>query len=239
MRDAAGARRGRMTDNVIIVEDLRIALRRTERARRMTLRVPRDGGQPVLTMPRHVALSEGAAFVSARRDWLRQALAGLPASRWAGHGEMLPVEGRPRRLEPARIGVATLEDDRLLVPDSRPCGPVAQAFLKHLAHQRLRHACDHHAAMLGRPVRALSLRDTRSRWGSCTAEGRLMFSWRLAMAPPEVLEYVAAHEVAHLAHMDHSDRFWATVGRLMPDYAPRRAWLRQNGADLMVWKFRD
>lgn len=65
-----------------------------------------------------------------------------------------------------------------------------------------------------------------------------MFSWRLAMAPPEVLDYVAAHEVAHLAHMDHSPRFWAAVATLMPGYAPRRAWLRRNGADLMAWSFR-
>ena len=85
---------------------------------------------------------------------------------------------------------------------------------------------------------ALALRDTRSRWGSCTHEGRLMYSWRLAMAPPEVLDYVAAHEVAHLAHMDHSPRFWAAVATLMPGYAPRRAWLRRNGADLMAWSFR-
>jgi predicted metal-dependent hydrolase len=91
-------------------------------------------------------------------------------------------------------------------------------------------ACDRHAAALGRQPRALSLRDTRSRWGSCTHDGRLMFSWRLAMAPPEVLDYVAAHEVAHLAHMDHSPAFWAATARLMPDYARHRAWLRAHGA---------
>lgn len=223
----------------MIVNGLRIALRRSARARRMTLRVPRDGGDPVLTLPGHVALSEGRAFVDSRRDWLIRVTASRPAPMRAVPDALMPVEGRKRRLTPAAVSVARLEGDRLLLPAARPCGPVAQAFLKHLAHERLRGACDRHAGTLGRTVRAISLRDTRSRWGSCTAEGRLMFSWRLAMAPPEVLNYVAAHEVAHLAHMDHSDRFWATVGRLLPDYAPRRAWLRQNGADLMIWKFRD
>ena len=100
-------------------------------------------------------------------------------------------------------------------------------------------ASDRHARALGRRFTALALRDTRSRWGSCTHEGRLMYSWRLAMAPPEVLDYVAAHEVAHLRHMDHSPRFWAAVAGLMPGYAIHRDWLRRHGADLMAWQFRD
>ena len=113
------------------------------------------------------------------------------------------------------------------------------AWLRVLAGTRLRAACDRHAARLGRSWRALVLRDTRSRWGSCTHDGRLMFSWRLAMAPPEVLDYVAAHEVAHLAHMDHSPRFWATVETLLPDHAPQRAWLKMQGGALMMWRFHD
>lgn len=228
-----------MGDAITLACGLRIALRRSARARRMTLRVPRDGGDAVLTLPREVALSEGRAFVESRRDWLLAAAARRPLPARAVHGAALPVEGRLRLLTPAEVGVARLDADSLLLPARRPCGPVVQAFLKHLAHQRLRAACDGHAARLGRPVRALTLRDTRSRWGSCTSDGRLMFSWRLAMAPPEVLDYVAAHEVAHLAHMDHSDRFWAAVAGLMPDYGPRRDWLRRHGGELMAWKFRD
>lgn len=217
----------------------RVTLRRSARARRMVLRVPREGGDAVLTLPRQVGLGEGRAFLESRRDWLAQATARRPVPLRAIHGAALPVEGQPRLLTPAATPVPRLEGDRLLVPAARPCGPVAQAFLKHLAHQRLTGVCDRHARALGREIRAITLRDTRSRWGSCTSDGRLMFSWRLAMAPPEVLDYVAAHEVAHLAHMDHSPRFWAAVGRLMPDFPARRAWLRQNGADLLAWKFRD
>lgn len=230
---------GRVSDSITIADGLRIALRRSARARRMTLRVPRDGGDAVLTLPHHVALSEGRAFAESKRDWLLRATARRPAPALAAHGALLPIEGRLRELTAAPVRAAQLEPDRLLLPHARPAGPVTQAYLKHLAHLRLRESCDRHAAALGRPFRAIALRDTRSRWGSCTADGRLMFSWRLAMAPPEVLDYVAAHEVAHLAHMDHSPRFWAAVGRLMPDYRPRRDWLRQNGADLMIWKFRD
>ncbi len=92
-------------------------------------------------------------------------------------------------------------------------------------------------ALVGRPFHRLTLRDTRSRWGSCTVDGGLMYSWRLAMAPPEVLDYVAAHEVAHLVEMNHAPAFWAVVRRLVPDYAPRRAWLKQHGQRLHAYRF--
>ncbi|MDO5706124.1 MAG: SprT family zinc-dependent metalloprotease [Paracoccus sp. (in: a-proteobacteria)] len=219
--------------------DIAVRLRRSARARRMVLRVPRDGGDPVLTLPPRVTEAEGRAFAESRAGWLRQARAALPVTQRVAPGSALPVEGRVLTVTPHPLRAARIEGDRLLIPVSRPAGPVAAAFLKHLAHDRLRHACARHAAALGRDFRALSLRDTRSRWGSCTADGRLMFSWRLAMAPPEVLDYVAAHEVAHLAHMDHSPRFWSAVAALMPGYAPHRDWLRRHGGDLLLWQFRD
>lgn len=228
-----------MGETITIAGGIRIALRRSQRARRMTLRVPRAGGCAVLTLPRHVGLTEGRAFAEAHGDWLRRASERQAVPQRAVAGAMLPVEGMPLCISPAPVRSARIEGAALLVPQNRPEGPVAQAFLKHLALQRLRAACDAYAAALGRGYRAITLRDTRSRWGSCTADGRLMFSWRLAMAPAGVLDYVAAHEVAHLAHMDHSPRFWAQVEALMPDYAPRRAWLRQAGNDLLAWHFRD
>jgi hypothetical protein len=88
-------------------------------------------------------------------------------------------------------------------------------------------------------VARITLRDTRSRWGSCTADGALMYSWRLILAPPSVLDYVAAHEAAHLVEMNHSARFWALVERLCPDWQAERAWLRREGAALQAWRFRD
>ena len=108
-----------------------------------------------------------------------------------------------------------------------------------MAQARLAAASDRHAATLGRPFTAIALRDTRSRWGSCTADGRLMYSWRLAMAPPEVLDDVAAHEVAHLAHMDHSPRFWSVVETLCPGWPAHRRWLREHGGALQGWQFRE
>ncbi|TNH39008.1 M48 family metallopeptidase [Paracoccus haeundaensis] len=224
---------------IIIEEGLAVRLRRSPRARRMTLRVPRDGSGAVLTLPVGVPLAEGQDFARSRRDWLRAAVGRLPLRQAAVPGAALPVEGRALILTPAPVRRAQVQDDRLLIPEGRPAGAVAAAWLKHLAMLRLRVACDRFAEALGRPYAAIALRDTRSRWGSCTHDGRLMFSWRLAMAPPVVLDYVAAHEVAHLAHMDHSARFWAQVEALMPGHAPHRAWLRAQGGDLMLWRFRD
>lgn len=226
-----------MSSSITIDNGMRILLRRSARARRMVLRVPRDGGTAVLTLPRHVPDSEGRAFAESRAGWLAEAVARVPGARLAVADAVLPVEGRGMRLTFAPVRMARIEGEALLLPQARPVGPVVQGFLKYLAQQRLAVACDRYAAALGRPFRMIALRDTKSRWGSCSADGRLMFSWRLAMAPPQVLDYVAAHEVAHLAHMDHSPRFWSTVEALMPGHAPHRAWLRRHGADLMAWKF--
>ena len=230
---------GQVSDRIVIAEGVHVVLRRSARARRMTLRVPRDGTDPVLTLPLRVPLAEGQAFALSKSEWLRQAQARIPQPRRAEAGVAMPVAGRTLTITPADLRICRIEGDALLVPQGRPVAATVQAFLKHLAISALRPACDRHAAALGRDYRAIALRDTRSRWGSCSSDGRLMFSWRLAMAPPEVLDYVAAHEVAHLAHMDHSPRFWAAVAGLMPDWRARRDWLRQNGGDLMLWRFRD
>lgn len=228
-----------MDGRIITVDgDIAVALRRNARARRMTLRVSRVDGGVVLTLPPRVTDAEGAAFAASRAGWLRQARAAMPAGQVAAFGAALPVEGVPLALTPAPVRSARVEGGALLLPQTRAPGPVAEAWLKHLARDRLAASCDRHAAALGRGFAAITLRDTRSRWGSCTSDGRLMFSWRLAMAPPEVLDYVAAHEVAHLAHMDHSPRFWGAVERLLPGYAAHRAWLRRHGGGLMAWRFR-
>ena len=135
---------------------------------------------------------------------------------------------------------ARIEDDSLVLPgDPGRAGVRAVAYLKVLARDRLVAACDHHAGRLGHGFTKVSLRDTRSRWGSCTSDGGLMFSWRLIMAPPAVLDYVAAHEVAHLAQMNHSQAFWVVVDRLCPGYSAHRAWLREQGQSLHGYRFGD
>ncbi len=224
---------------IVIDGDIRVALKRSARARRMTLRVARAGGAVVLTLPARISVEEARAFAQSRAEWLRQTRGKMAAVQRVGLGVQIPVRGQFLRVTAAAQRRISVSGDMLLIPEGRPAGAVVTAWLKHIARDDLVRACDRYAAQIGLSYRAISLRDTRSRWGSCTHDGRLMFSWRLAMAPPEVLDYVAAHEVAHLRHMDHSAAFWSLTGSLMPDYAPRRDWLRTQGHLLQAWVFDD
>jgi predicted metal-dependent hydrolase len=215
-----------------------ITLRRSRQARRLTLRVSRSDGRVTLSLPARTPEAEALAFARAQEAWLRRTLAARPPERRIAAGGTVTVEGRELRIETARVRSARIEDGCLLIPGTPEQVPAkVAAFLKVLARDRLAAASDRHAAALGRVHTGITLRDTRSRWGSCAPDGRLMYSWRLAMAPPEVLDYVAAHEVAHLAEMNHSARFWAVVARLCPAYAAPRAWLRTHGQVLQQVRF--
>ena len=215
--------------------DVQVRLRRSARARRLSLRVSGVDGRVTLSLPQAVPLATAREFLDRQADWVRGHLADRPRAWVPRIGGVIPVHGRDL---PIVAGPrARLLADRAEVRVSAAAGPQLAALLRAEARGRLAAACDTHAARLGRRYSALVLRDTRSRWGSCSGAGRLMFSWRLVMAPPEVLDYVAAHEVAHLAEMNHSAAFWAEVARLCPDYTRRRRWLRDHGAVLHGIRF--
>jgi predicted metal-dependent hydrolase len=215
-----------------------ITLRRSARTRRFSLRISRLDGRVTLSMPPRAREAEAMRFAAEQEGWIRRTLAQMPAPRLVQMGDALPVEGRLLRLAPASGRSVRVEGDSLLLPgDPAQAGLRAMGFLKVLARDRLAQACDTHAGRLGRGYSRLTLRDTRSRWGSCAADGALMFSWRLIMAPPAVLDYVAAHEVAHLAEMNHSPAFWAVVERLYPGWQAQRAWLHREGQGLHGYRF--
>jgi predicted metal-dependent hydrolase len=131
-----------------------------------------------------------------------------------------------------------LEDGLLMIPGRRVDLPVRTgAFLQEAARAACAASVSRHASALGREAGRISLRDPRARWGSCTSAGDLMFSWRLVLAPMAVLDYVVAHEVAHLAELNHSPRFWARVRAICPDFSRQRTWLRQHGPGLHAWDF--
>lgn len=220
--------------------EVHVTLRRSARARRFSLRVSRTDGQVTLTLPRWAAEAEALAFARDKGAWVTEALARMAPLAPLGFGATVTFEGRILVLSAAPVRAPRIEGDALLLPpDPARVGVRLVAFLRLMARQRLQEACTRHAAALGRPFTRITLRDTRSRWGSCAADGRLMFSWRLILAPPEVLDYVAAHEVAHLAEMNHSPAFWAVVARLCPGYAAPRAWLKQHGQALHAYRFPD
>ena len=215
-----------------------ITLKHSARARRMSLRVSRLDGMVSLTLPKRTPQREALAFLQDREDWLRKHLASVSPTQIPRFGATFPFMGRIVTLHPADIKRPMIEEDALILPqgDDRLAARL-KAFLKAQARDHLAAACDRHSVALGRPYGKLTLRDTRSRWGSCTTAGDLMFSWRLIMAPPEILDYVAAHEVAHLAEMNHSPAYWAVCARLYPGHKTARRWLRTEGNALHSWQF--
>ena len=220
---------------------LQIILRRSARARRFSLRVSRADGAVILSLPQWAPEREAVAFARSQEGWIRRAQAARPLAVPLALGGLIPVGGVLLRIETGPGSRIHRDGDRLILPAAAAATPGVriEAFVKLTARHRLTQACDVYAGQVGRSHAGLTLRDTRSRWGSCSAAGKLMFSWRLAMAPPEVLDYVAAHEVAHLVEMNHAPAFWAVVRRLMPDYQRHRDWLKAHGASLQAIRFRD
>jgi predicted metal-dependent hydrolase len=215
-----------------------VTLRVSGRARRLSLRISRLDGRATLTRPNRVPLREAVAFLTEKEGWLRAHLSRIGAPAVATFGTAIPFRGQPLPLVQGAVRRPVLQDGALVLPaDPALAAARTLAFLKAEARNDLAAASDRHAATLGRRFRKLTLRDTRSRWGSCSMQGDLMYSWRLIMAPPEVLDYVAAHEVAHLAEMNHSPAFWAVVERLFPDHASCRRWLRDHGQTLHQVRF--
>ncbi|MGP9789340.1 M48 family metallopeptidase [Roseinatronobacter sp. NSM] len=235
----------KMTDKteVIALEgapSIQVTMRRCPRARRMSLRVSGLDGRVTLSIPKTVPKAAALGFLAEKAEWLRGALQRVPTQTPVQIGSTIAFKGLPLHIASGPTRGMHLEGDTLLVPpDSEGDKTPARvaAFLKEHARRALVPAARAYAHTLGEAVTSISLRDTRSRWGSCTADGRLMFSWRLIMAPPVVLDYVAAHEAAHLRHMDHSRAYWACVADLMPAYQRHRTWLRQNGAQLHSYRF--
>ncbi|MBT8416114.1 MAG: M48 family metallopeptidase [Silicimonas sp.] len=213
-----------------------ILLRRSARAKRLSLRVSQLDGRVTLTLPNGVSNRQATDFASEKSDWIANALSKHAAPVEVGPGVSIPVEGVSRRIIAGEGRSARLLPGTITAPEGR-AGKTVLALLRHMARDRLAEAVDRYGAEVGRDVGRLTLRDTRSRWGSCSSDGNLMFSWRLILAPAEVLDYVAAHEVAHLVHMDHSAAFWGVVREICPGFETPRKWLRTEGAGLHRYRF--
>jgi predicted metal-dependent hydrolase len=216
-----------------------VTLRRHPNARNYTLRLKSATGAPVLTMPMRGSVRQARSFLDRHAGWLLREMDKLPRGKPIVDGGMIPLRGVPHRVDhrPGRRGTVGIECDEggpVLVVSGNAAHLRRRVidFLKREARRDLEALVQRHAAALGATATAIRLRDQTSRWGSCTATGRLSFSWRLVMAPPHVLDYLAAHEVAHLREMNHSRRFWRIVEGLCPNTRQARAWLAAEGARL-------
>ena len=225
---------------VIVLDDppCKVRLKSNPRSRNFNLRLD-PSGIAVLSHPPWVPEQETRAFLQRHAGWLRRALARQPRVIALAEGTELPVDGIPRTVElrPGPRRAPLLEDRRVILQGKGALGPRLSQWLKLRARDRLEPAVRHYAALLDKSVERIALRDTRSRWGSCSTSGTISFSWRLAMAPPEVQDYVAAHEAAHIVEMNHSPAYWAVVERLMPGWKPHRDWLKREGRKLHAYQF--
>lgn len=218
-----------------------LVARVNRRATRLIVKVDAVHGRVLVTAPSKRALTEALEFAGARKGWIRARLEeGAPARPFVDGG-MCPFrgifhrivnEGGPRA--PVRVVVG---EQPLLTAGGDPTHLNRRItdWLKREARQALAERAHLHAAKLGKKISHVSIRDTRSRWGSCSAGGALSFSWRLILTPPEILDYVAAHECAHLVHLNHSARYWRLLASLDVDVEGARAWFDRHGAGLHAW----
>lgn len=218
----------------------RVAVKRASQARRLTLRVSAATGGVVLTMPFRADFASAADFANRHGDWIAERLAKLPRAVEIRPGALVPLRGVPHRIvhRPSLRGTVKVEkpeEGRPLLVVSGEKEHVRRRvldFLKRQAKRDLERAVLKHTVALKVRATRITLKDTTSRWGSCSSAGRLNFSWRLILGPPSVLDYLAGHEVAHLREMNHSPRFWRLVYRLCPQTDEAEAWLKLHGASL-------
>jgi predicted metal-dependent hydrolase len=224
-----------------------VSVRRHRRARRYTLRIHSATREVILTMPLRGSVREAKAFAQKHGGWISARLRRLPAAAPFADGAVLPLRGIEHRVvhRPGKRGTVWIEhgeggEHLLCVAGGAPhVGRRVGDFLRREAYRDLVAASRRAAELLEVSVKRISVRDQSSRWGSCSTTGVLSYSWRLILAPPFVLNYLAIHEVAHLVEMNHSPRFWRLVNRTCPDAERAKTWLDAHGTDLHRYGLQD
>ncbi len=246
LRNLAKARPAPVQEREHAVAGRTLPLRIVEndRARRLTLRIDAGGQGLRITVPPGISAREVDRFLHRHQGWLEQRLAKVPDRPQVRPGIKIPLRGLPHTIvhEPGRRGTVsaimsesgpalTVHGDRLHLPRR-----IAD-FLKREAKREIEALVEKHCSAVGRRAKAIRFRDTTSRWGSCTSDGTLSFSWRIMMAPRPVINYLVAHEVAHLKDMNHGPKFWKLCEDLCPDTDRCKAWLKRNGGALQAIMF--
>jgi len=223
---------------------LPLTIRENSRATRITLRIEPGGRALNLTVPLGLRKSEIEDFLDRHQGWLASRLSRFTEENQIRNGGVLPLRGTEYRIEHSGslrgvTEVAQTQDEKVVRVSGLPdhMGRRLAAFLKKEARKDLEVLVARHAAAIRKPVVSITMKDTRSRWGSCSWDGRLSFSWRIVMAPPMVIDYLAAHEVAHLQEMNHGPKFWALCKKLCPHMDEARAWLKHHGSQLHALDF--
>ncbi|KKC37900.1 hypothetical protein WH87_09540 [Devosia epidermidihirudinis] len=221
-------------------EPVTVTVRVNARAKSYRLSIPHSGG-PLLTLPPHGKWAEAEGFLHRHRNWLAARIHRAPTAASFSDGGVVPLRGVDHAIVGTgklrgRVEVTEIDGVPTLLVPGAPEHTARRLtdWFKDEAHADLVARTAIHAARLGVVVKTIKMRSQASRWGSCSSSGNINYNWRLVLAPPFVLDYVAAHEVAHLVEMNHSPAFWATVTRTLPDMDRGRAWLKAHGRQLMA-----
>lgn len=212
-----------------------VNIRRSARSRRVILRIAPDTGQAELVLPGRLSEKKGITFLNDKVAWLEERLEKYPDPIPFEDGRVVPFLGEPltiRHKDAKRADVRRDKDQLIVTAPQARLSKAVRDWYKREAGCEITILAKQKSTMLDRPYGRLTIRDTRSRWGSCSANGNLNFSWRVVMAPNYVLDYLVAHEVAHLVEMNHSASFWNIVEQLSNDFNKGRKWLRLNGHEL-------
>ena len=220
--------------------NFQLSVKESKRARRITLRVCQISRELKITVPLNFGAVSLERFINCNMEWIKSQIRNCPPQVLISEGIELPLFGKNViiRTTPQCKTNYCLSRSSLMVPKtSCDFKDQIKMVLVHLAKEFFFEKCSKYSEELGVTFSKISIRDPKTRWGSCSSEQKLMFSWRLIMAPKEVGSYVAAHEVAHLVHMNHSKDFWEVVSSIYSDQKSQRNWLRQNGKKLHKFIF--
>ena len=220
---------------------IRVAVRRVRNSTRLSLRVSSISESVTLTAPVNTKQDVLLRFLESKETWLKEKLLKISDKEvQVDIGCLIPIFGVKKHLQICSdsLNVRIIGNSiRIPTAVSRP-GIAVENYLKKLAKEEVTNAANYYCNKIGVSYAAIKLRDTRSRWGSCSSNSNLMFSWRIIMAPKNVIRYLVAHEVSHLKHFNHSKDFWFEVRSIFGPYDNERKWLRTEGSDLHFYKFK-
>lgn len=208
-------------------------------ARRLTLRIDSKEHLPVLSLPLRCSEKRAVEFVKNHQDWINVQLARLPQAKKFEEGESISLFGENLTIihtPQTRLGVKIEGNNLLVSGDIEFLHRRITDFIKKTAQQKFYTLSLAKAQLIDCPLNAVCIKDTKSRWGSCSSKNNINYNWRVAMAPDYVIDYLISHEVAHLKHQDHSHSFWNCVKTLCPHYTEGRAWLKVKGRDLYLYE---
>jgi len=227
------------TEEDILALSPHLSIRHSKQAKRMALRVDNCARTMNLVVPEKMSLDKAWRFAFEHKDWINAKIGEIPPPIVFEHGAILPLFGRDRALHISsraslKMARISLDDNRLIVPiNNHETAPRIVRFLKKEAKKTIGHLAITKAKKINKPIKSIQIRDTKSRWGSCGSKGQISFSWRLVFAPWASLDYVVAHEIAHLSHLNHGKEFWTLCDDLSENYAIGKVWMRNYGHSLM------